>query len=145
MDSWRDYVVRISGTEEQKVIAEKSGIGATVINRWFKERNEPSAKLVVAFARAYSRPPVEALVAAGVIAEGDAASAIEVQRDLRELSDDDLLREVRRRMSHRSQQQDQGIVRIDRVKSNPLPPDLSEADAASRRRKQSDDPNAEDS
>lgn len=91
-------MVRIAGTSEQKTIAEVSGIGTTVISRWFKGHNEPSAKLVVAFARAYKRPPVEALVAAGVIRDSDAADVIEVHRSADSLDDDELIAVIRQRM-----------------------------------------------
>lgn len=99
MDQWWEYVTRIAGTDEQKTIAANAGIGPTVINRWANGSNEPSAKLVVTFARAYRRPPVEALVAASILDESDASAVIEIQRDLSNLDDDELVEEVRRRMS----------------------------------------------
>ncbi len=98
MSQWWNYVVRIAGTDEQKRIADDSKIGTTVISRWFKGHNEPSAKLVVSFARAHNRPPVEALIAAGYLDESDASDTVEVHRGLDGLSDDELLAEVRRRM-----------------------------------------------
>ena len=98
MNRWWGYVVRVAGTDEQKAIARQSGIGTTVISRWFQEKNQPSAPLAVQFARAYNRPAVEALVEAGYLSESDASEVIEVHRGIEALGDDVLLSEVRKRM-----------------------------------------------
>lgn len=97
-NEWWNYVTRIAGTDEQKKIADVSGIGTTVISRWSKGHNEPSAQSVVVFSRAYGRPPVEALVAAGYLTGTEAAEAIEIYRGPDALTDDELLAEVQRRM-----------------------------------------------
>jgi transcriptional regulator with XRE-family HTH domain len=97
-NEWWNYVTRIAGTDEQKKIADVSGIGTTVISRWSKGHNEPSAQSVVVFSRAYGRPPVEALVAAGYLTGTEAAEAIEIHRGPDALTDDELLAEVQRRM-----------------------------------------------
>lgn len=98
MSSWWSYVVRTAGTDEQKSIAAKSGLGPTVINRWASGSVEPSAKSVVQFARAYGRPAVEALVASNYLAAGDASKVIEIHHSAEKISDAELVAEVERRL-----------------------------------------------
>lgn len=83
----------------QKAISDETGVEQTVLSRWKLGRNRPEAQSVVEFARAIHRPPTEALVAAGYLRAAEVAASIEVVRPLTDLSDDDLLAEVRRRMT----------------------------------------------
>lgn len=96
--SWWQYVVRVAATSEQKQIAEKSGIGTTVISRWHQSKNEPSAKNVITFARAYGRPPIEALIAAGFLRPEEAGGQVELYTSLKRVDADALLREIGRRL-----------------------------------------------
>jgi len=98
MTEWWEYVTRIAGTDEHIAIAAKSGIGTSVLSRWSRGTHDPSAQMVVTFARAYHRPPVEALTVAGYITATEAAEAIEITRPTSRLTNDELLAEVRRRM-----------------------------------------------
>lgn len=97
-DSWWAYVERIGAGAAQKELAARSGIDAAAFSRWKQGMNRPRAEQVVQFARAFNRPPTEALVAAGYITEGEAAEAIEVIRDLGDVDTDALLNEIRRRI-----------------------------------------------
>jgi transcriptional regulator with XRE-family HTH domain len=98
MTEWWDYVTRIAGTDEHIAIAAKSGIGTSVLSRWSHGTHDPSAQMVVTFARAYNRPPVEALTVAGYITANEAAEAIEITKPTSSLTNDELLAEIRRRM-----------------------------------------------
>ncbi len=100
--TWWSYVERVGKGAAQKDIAERSGIDAGALSRWKTGQTpRPSAELAIQFARAYGRPPTEALVAAGFITEDEAAQAIEVHRGLEDISSDDLIKEVRTRMADR--------------------------------------------
>lgn len=73
---WADYVLRHKGGDRQIDVAQKTGIKQSTISRWLGAvPPQPSAPHVVAFARAYGVPPVQALVAAGVISPDEAAVA----------------------------------------------------------------------
>jgi transcriptional regulator with XRE-family HTH domain len=98
--SWWEYVVTVTGSAAQKDIAAATGIDQSSISRWQRGTNTPRAEAVVALARAYSRSPVEALVAAGYLAS-DEVGVVELTTlsgDLRGASIDSLLSELRRRV-----------------------------------------------
>lgn len=99
MEDWSEYVRRVSGGRGQLDIAAKTGLAQTNIGRWIRgESVIPKAESVVAFARAYGQPPVEALVAAGYItAEEAGARARAKKTPLKEYSEVELLEEVLRR------------------------------------------------
>lgn len=100
--TWWSYVERVGKGAAQKDIAERSGIDAGALSRWKTGQTpRPSAELAIQFARAYGRPPTEALVAAGFITEDEAAQAIEVHRGLEDVSNDDLMTEVKSRLAER--------------------------------------------
>ena len=99
MEDWSDYVRRIAGELNQLEIAAKTGLAQTNIGRWMRgEHVVPKAESVVAFARAFDEPPVEALVAAGYItAEEAGARARRQKTPLKEFSEVELLEEMLRR------------------------------------------------
>lgn len=73
---WATFVKQHVGTDTQDTVSRRTGIGQPTISRWLRgTHTTPSAPNVVAFARAYGIPPVEALVAAGVITSDEAAVA----------------------------------------------------------------------
>lgn len=96
--NWWDYVLRISGDVPQKEIAAATGIEQSSISRWKVDQTRPKAEAVVAFARGYRRPPVEALVAAGYVSADEVSGVVEVAPPLAELPVDALLQEIRRRL-----------------------------------------------
>ena len=69
--TWWRYVVVVTGAATQKDIASATGIDQSSISRWQRGANTPRAEAVVAFARAYARSPVEALVAAGYLSSDE--------------------------------------------------------------------------
>jgi|SRR5689334_1232476 len=98
--TWWDYVLTVTGSSAQKEIAEATGIDQSSISRWQRGTTTPRAEAVVAFARAYGRSPVEALVAAGYL-ESDELGVVElttITGDLSRVSVDSLLSELRRRV-----------------------------------------------
>ena len=98
--TWWQYVLTVSGNAAQREIAEATGIDQSSISRWQRGTTTPRAEAVVAFARAYGRSPVEALVAAGYL-ESDELGVVELTTltgDLSAVSVDSLLSELRRRV-----------------------------------------------
>lgn len=67
-DLWSRYVTTVAGSHEQTAIASRTGVSQGTVSRWLSRRYTPDkAAPVVAFARGYNRPVLEALVAAGMI------------------------------------------------------------------------------
>ena len=93
MDSWPAYVRRVAGGLTQVQIAQKTGLAQTNIGRWLRgDPGAPKADSVIAFAKSFGQPPVEALVAAGYLDVADAASP--VRTDLNEYSIEELLQHL---------------------------------------------------
>jgi len=94
--TWWRYVVAVTGAATQKDIASATGIDQSSISRWQRGANTPRAEAVVAFARAYDRSPVEALVAAGYLSsdETGVAELITLTGDVPEASGDEVGRGV---------------------------------------------------
>ena len=98
--AWWRYVVTVTGNVAQKEIADATGIDQSSISRWQRGTSTPRAEVVVALARAYGRPPIEALVAAGYLSSDEAGveELTTVPGDLTGVSVDSLLNELRRRL-----------------------------------------------
>ena len=96
--TWWDYVIRTAGTDVQKQMAADTGISETAFSRWKKGQNKPEAPHVIVFARAYGRPPVEALIAAGILRQADASGAVEIHHGPDQLTDDELVRQIEKRL-----------------------------------------------
>lgn len=96
MEDWSGYVRRVSGSLGQLDIAARTGLAQTNIGRWLRgEPVVPKAESVVAFARAFDQPPIEALVAAGYITADEAgAKARRGRTPLKEYSEVELLEEM---------------------------------------------------
>jgi transcriptional regulator with XRE-family HTH domain len=96
MESWSAYVRRVTGGLKQAKIAERTGLAQTNVGRWLRgDPGVPKADSVIAFARAFGQPPIEALFAAGYLTEDE--SAAKSRTSLVEYSDRELLDELRRR------------------------------------------------
>lgn len=94
--SWSHYVRRITGAMTIAQISDKSGVAQSNVGRWLRgERGQPKPESVIAFARAFDQPVVEALVAAGYITAEDAAST--ARTPLSAYSMTELIDELRRR------------------------------------------------
>lgn len=113
MTPWWAYVTRIAGTVEQKTIAGKTGIGTSVLSRWSQGSHEPSVKLVVQFARAYGRSPIEALIAAGIVTPDEIDAVIELTPvPAADLDDAELLHEIARRLDVRRTEYERTLIQI---------------------------------
>lgn len=100
--NWKPYLHGIVGSDRQVDIAKKVGVDQTAVSRWLKTGTVPRDPQTVAnVARAYGRPVPEAFVAAGYITEEEAKVRPAARPSLDDLSDADLLNEVRRRMEAR--------------------------------------------
>jgi hypothetical protein len=102
--TWPEYVRRHSRNAPLKDIGERITVHPGTIGRWLgtgdTSPTRPDGDQVVKFARAYGRPPVEALIAAGYLKTHDVADneVIELGAALSDVSADELLAEVRRRI-----------------------------------------------
>lgn len=96
--SWGTYVTEHSGNDINRVVAAKIGVTEPNVSRWKRTDQVPRAETVAAFARAYGRPVLEAFVAAGFLTAREAKARPSAAVSLDQLSDDELLAEVRRRM-----------------------------------------------
>lgn len=96
---WAFYVRRVSRDASQLAISRASGVNQTTISRWYDSDapSAPSARAVVAIARAYKANVIEALVEGGVMTEADAKLRSRRRIDVIDLSTDELLRELARR------------------------------------------------
>jgi len=98
-ENWWEYVQRISANAPNKDIAAATGMDASAITRW-KRGEKPRAENVVAFARGYRRPAVEALLAAGYITQEDLEpQSVQIHGSATDLTDSDLLVEMQRRLA----------------------------------------------
>lgn len=96
VQTWPAYVRRVTGGSKQEQISETTGISQTTISNWLRGAPlTPKAETVIAFAKSYNQPAVEALVAAGYLEASDAAAT--VRTPLEQFSTDELLDELRKR------------------------------------------------
>lgn len=95
-ESWPGYVLRIAGGLTHAQIAARSGVSVSNVGRWLRgELASPDAGNVIAFAKAFQRPPLEALTAAGYFADGEVIP--EVRTPLSAYAMSELIDELRRR------------------------------------------------
>lgn len=100
-ESWSEYVRRVGRGVQRKDIAAAAGINQSGLSRWIAG-DRPDAAKVVSFARAFQRPPVEALVAAGYLEPEELnAKVVHVHVGVRSISTEDLMAELERRLAER--------------------------------------------
>lgn len=99
IETWPEYVRRVTRSMPQAKAAELTGIAQTNIGRWLRgETESPLANTVVAFARRLGESPLEALVAAGYITPDEAGAGVVERQGLRSYSTRQLLDELDRRV-----------------------------------------------
>lgn len=98
-ETWPEYLRRIAGAATQSQIAEQIGIGRLSVNNWLHGKTRPKAETVIAVARVYGRPPVEALLAAQYLEPTEVEQPIEIKPSPRGITDADLAAEVHRRLT----------------------------------------------
>lgn len=98
VETWPEYVRRIAaGLTQAQIAAKMGGVSTSNIGRWLRgEPGLPSAENVIAFAKAFQRPPVEALTAAGYFSPDETVPS--ARSPLTEYTTDELFAELRRRM-----------------------------------------------
>lgn len=96
-EQWWDYVQRISAHATNKEVADAAGCNPSTVSHW-KNGERPRADVVAALARAYQRPPIEALMVAGYLGEGDLAQPVR-QGTLADIPDGELAAEMSRRLN----------------------------------------------
>lgn len=82
---------KVTGGATQTAIAERTGIAQSSVNRW--KSVIPKSENVIAFAKAYRRPPLEALMQAGLVSDED-IELTSAPRDYSELTAEELVIEM---------------------------------------------------
>ena len=100
VESFWEYVSRVTDRATNREIAAFIGVDSSAISRW-KTGEQPAFKNALSFARAFNRPAVEALVAAGYLEVSDAFAHIELRTSVQSISDEELWQEVHRRWDSR--------------------------------------------
>lgn len=103
-NSWWTYVEGTLDGDSALEAGRRAGFDSSAFTRW-KKGARPDVDFVVKFARAYGRPVVEAIAAAGFITEAE-ADLREVQVGLHELSDLELAQELLSRVEAQAQLSD---------------------------------------
>lgn len=99
IEPWMEYVQRHAHGDKQEDIADKIGVTSSTVGRWKDAGIQPRGEHVVAFARAYGRAPVEALIHAGYIKPEEAGfSSVELAGSMHDVSDRDLMKELSDRL-----------------------------------------------
>lgn len=113
--TWWDYVEHTAPGALQKEIAVDAGVDQSTVSRW-KKGGAPDPEGVITFARTRGRSPVEALLAAGLITELEAKAKPRAPINLDEITDEQLLELLRRRLAERSGDvSDPGLSVVSRV------------------------------
>jgi transcriptional regulator with XRE-family HTH domain len=98
-ESWWQYVERVTQGATQVAIAAAAGVDKATIYRWKAGISLPKPEIAIRLARAYRRPVTEALVASGAItAEEAALTEVVVEADVRDLANEALVEEIKRRL-----------------------------------------------
>ena len=98
---WAEYVQRLTPGKTQAEIAALAGIAQTGVSRWLSGQSAPRVDSVIRLARNLGRSPIEALVAAGYLTAEEAGIRPDLHISIREFATDELLAEIRRRVSDR--------------------------------------------
>lgn len=98
--TWTRYLRATAHPDNDTVIAGKVGVSSSTIGRWRSGDIDPKPRQVVAFARAYGKSPLAALVAAGYLSEEDLEGdlTLRLASDLDEVSTLQLVDELRTRI-----------------------------------------------
>lgn len=98
--TWAEYVRAVIGSDSGRAVAQMIGQSESAISRWKTGAVVPEPRQAVAFARAYGRQPIEALIAAGYLTAEEAGRTDEAPRalQLRDFTDLELATEMLRRV-----------------------------------------------
>ncbi|MCH9722307.1 MAG: helix-turn-helix domain-containing protein [Actinomycetia bacterium] len=98
-ETWPEYLRRISGGATQAQIAARIGIGRLSVCNWLHGKTQPKAEKVISVARAFGRPPVEALLAAAYLGAEEVGGPVKVSVSLEQVLGELLGAEVLRRLT----------------------------------------------
>jgi transcriptional regulator with XRE-family HTH domain len=100
-EHWSAYVRRVVGADMNQLdIAARTGLAQTNIGRWLRGApGQPRADSVIAFARAFNQPPLEALIAAAYLTAEEANATVILRPGLVDYSSAELLAELSSRFS----------------------------------------------
>lgn len=99
--SWNAYIRRVTAGQSQAEIAATTGVSGPTVSRWLSGTQGVNAQVVVQVARAYGQPVLGALVEAGYVTSDEAQERPAPAPSLNTLTDDELLAEIRQRLSQR--------------------------------------------
>ena len=99
VETWPEYVRRISGGATQAQIAERIGVGRLSVCNGLHGKTRPKAETVIIVARAYRRSPVEALIAAAYLGTDEVDDPVDIRVSLADVIGGDLGAEVLRRLT----------------------------------------------
>ncbi len=91
-------MTEVAKGDTQARIGDRIGITAPSVSRWAKGAL-PDPSTAASFARTYGRPVLEAFVAAGFLTPEEARQRPSEKHPIADYSDDELVEEVRRRMT----------------------------------------------
>lgn len=93
---------RIAGDSTGRAIAHHVGVPEAKVSYWRSGSRFPSVSEAINFSRAYGRPPLEGLVAAGFLDADDVAESVVVKNyDIEQFTDTELADELVRRAAAR--------------------------------------------
>lgn len=100
---WNTYLLRITAGATGSEIARRVGVSGSKVSYWKKGSRPPTAREAVSVSRAYSRPPLEGLVAAGYLTADEIPEHLTIQQSgLASFTDAELAAEI----LHRAEQRD---------------------------------------
>ena len=97
-ENWWTYVTRNVPERSRKDIDSLAGVDPSQVSRW-RSGGTPRPENAIRFARSIGGDPIEALVVAGFLAPGEARAATAVRTGGGDLSNDELLAEIRARLA----------------------------------------------
>lgn len=115
-ETWPEYVSRVTAGCSRSDVAEAAQINVSAISRWLTSVSPPRAEKAVSFARGLGQNPIEALVAAGYLNPDEVDGAVQIVRGRSELSDDELIDELKERLTLR--QSDSVVAGVDKFKKS---------------------------
>lgn len=98
IETWPEYLRRITGSQTQSQIAECIGIGRLSVCHWLHGKTRPKPETVITVARMYNRSPIEALLAAGYLNPGEIRMPIDSRSSPQDLPAEEIAFEVQRRL-----------------------------------------------
>lgn len=98
IETWPEYLRRITGGQTQSQIAERVGVGRLSVCHWLHGKTRPKPETAIAVARVYDRSPIEALLAAGYLDPAEVRLPVDSRSSPQDLPAEEIAAEVRRRL-----------------------------------------------